>query len=392
MTPYRGDRTGLVWDERFARYDPTPASSNVWNAPFSSADGLESKRRIWSLLQASGLASGLAPIAPRPAGEQELLRAHSSAYLDRLAALAATGGGDAGDSASVSSSSLPVARLAAGGCIEAADRIMRGDVRNAYALVRPRGHHAERDRRRGYCVFSNAVVAARHLQAVHGIERIAIVDWDVHHGNGAQKAFYGERSVLTVSLHQEGYYPADSGGVDERGAGAGLGSNLNLPLPPGSGHGAYLAAFDEIVLPALAAFRPEFMIVACGFDAAIGDPFGRMLCTSETFRQMTKAVRDIADTHAGGRVLFCQEGGYSPSYAAYCALAVMEELSGIRTAVQDPLLAWYADIGGQDLQLHQAVRIEALGRILDVSPVRARHAACVPQSADKSPSGQQDAA
>ncbi|MGX1307045.1 acetoin utilization deacetylase AcuC-like enzyme [Amorphus suaedae] len=392
MTPTQGDRTGLVWDERFARYDPAPASPNGWNAPFSSADGLESKRRIWSLLQASGLASGLAPIAPRPAGEQELLRAHSSAYLDRLSALAAGGGGDAGDSALVSRSSLPVARLAAGGCIEAADRIVRGDVRNAYALVRPRGHHAERERGRGFCVFANAVLAARHLQAVHGIERIAIIDWDVHHGNGAQKAFYAERNVLTVSLHQEGYYPADSGGVDERGEGAGLGSNLNLPLPPGSGHGAYLSAFDEIVLPALAAFRPEFVIVACGFDAAIGDPFGRMLCTSETFRQMTKAVRDIADVHAGGRVLFCQEGGYSPSYAAYCALAVMEELSGIRTAVQDPLLAWYADIGGQDLQLHQAVRIEALGRILGVSPALGRAENSAPQRAAKGIGRQRDAA
>ncbi len=265
---------------------------------------------------------------------------------------------------------LSTGKLAAGGCIEVVDHVARGYLRNEYALVRPRGHHAERDRGRGFCIFANAVLAARHLQAVHGVGRIAIVDWDVHHGNGAQAAFYADPSVLTVSLHQEAYYPADTGGVEERGTGDGYGACLNLPLPPGSGHGAYVSAFDAIVVPALDRFRPEFVIVSCGFDAAIGDPFGRMLCTSETFRAMARSVRQIADTHADGRVVFCQEGGYSPNYAAYCALAVMEDLAGVRTEVEDPLLAWYAALGGQDLQLHQAVRIDALGRALCVDAPR----------------------
>ena len=164
---------------------------------------------------------------------------------------------------------------------------------------------------RGYCVFGNLVLMVRHAQRRHGLGRVAVVDWDVHHGNGTESAFIDDPSVLTLSIHQERCYPVDSGRLHVVGTGRGAGTNLNIPLPPGSGHGAYLAAFDRVVLPALHRFRPELIVIASGLDASAMDPLGRMLCTSETYRAMAGArhggrggsVRRPAVGHPRGRIL-----------------------------------------------------------------------------------------
>lgn len=357
MTSTDPRRTAIIWDERFAWHDAGRASTNPWAEPYPALDRPESKRRIWSLLQASGLAEKLVVLKPRFATEGELLHFHSKGYVDRVKALSEAGGGDAGESARLGPNGFEIARLAAGACIEATDAVMRSRVDNAYALVRPCGHHAEADRGRGFCIFGNVVLAVEHASKVHGAKRIAVIDWDVHHGNGTQTAFYADPDVLTISVHQDGYYPTDSGGIEETGEGKGRGANINVPLPAGSGHEAYLAAFDEVIAPAIDRFRPELIVVACGYDAAVSDPLGRMLCHSETYRLLTRRVVALAARHCGNRLVVCQEGGYSPTYAPFCGLAVVEELCGIRTAVEDPLLGWYANLAGQRLQAHQRVAI-----------------------------------
>lgn len=351
--------TGIVWDERYAWHDAGPSSTSPWVEPYPALDRPEAKRRLWSLLEASGLAARLTPIRARPATEEELLRFHAASYVERVRNIAAAGGGDAGESARFGRNGFEIARLAAGGCIAAVDAVLRGEVQNAYALVRPAGHHAEPDRGRGFCIFANVVLAVEHARRAHGVKRVAVVDWDVHHGNGTQMAYYADPNVLTISLHQEGCYPMDSGSASEIGEGAGRGANINLPLPPGSGDGAYRTALDCVVIPALTQFRPELIVVASGYDAAANDPLGRMLCHSETYRAMAAAVLQAARSMCGGRLVVCHEGGYSPTYAPFCGLAVIETLSGERTDVQDPMLAWYASLGGQALQPHQAKVIGA---------------------------------
>jgi acetoin utilization deacetylase AcuC-like enzyme len=356
-------RTGLVAHELYFWHDPGSGAGFSTSSPFVQPDhhpeSPDSKRRLLALLEVSGLAGQLTRIAPRPAEYGELRYFHTERYIEAVRNLSAAGGGPIGDSASIGAGSYEIARLAAGGCIEAADAVLEGRVTNAYALVRPPGHHAEADQGRGYCVFGNVVLLVRHAQRAHGLQRIAVVDWDVHHGNGTESAFIEDPSVLTVSLHQDRCYPLDAGQLEVIGAGSAAGSNLNIPLPPGSGHGAYLAAFDRVVLPALQRFRPQLIVVASGLDASAMDPLGRMLCTSETYRAMAARVVAAADSLCAGRLVATHEGGYSNAYVPFCGLAVIEEFAGIRTPVVDPYLEELMYMGGQELQPHQAAAVDA---------------------------------
>ena len=196
-------------------------------------------------------------------------------------------------------------------------------------------------------------------RAARGIGKGAVVDWDVHHGNGTQQAFYDDPETLTISLHQDGLFPLGSGTLGERGEGAGQGFNINVPLPPGTGTGGYLAAFDRIVLPALRRFKPEMIVVCSGFDASALDPLGRMMLHSEAFRALTRRLMAAADDLCGGRLALSHEGGYSASYVPYCGLAVMEELSGFRTAIDDPFITNFSGYPGQELMPHQDAAIAA---------------------------------
>jgi acetoin utilization deacetylase AcuC-like enzyme len=328
--------------------------------PGNSFENPEPKRRLYNLVEASGLAACLTRIAPREATFDELTRFHTREYLERLEASSRGAGGDAGEFTPFGHHSYDIACLAAGGVIEAVDAVLAGRVDNAYALVRPPGHHAEADRGRGFCLLGNVALGVMHARAAHDLARVAVVDWDVHHGNGTQAAFYEDPAVLTISLHQDRAYPLDSGAWTENGTGRGLGYNLNVPLPAGCGDGAYRAAFDRVVLPALYRMRPELIVVACGFDACFLDPLGRMLCHSGTFREMTRLLKAAADDLCGGRLMLSHEGGYSPEYVPACGLAVIEELSGVRTAFEDTAGAVAALTAGQDLQPHQSAAIDAV--------------------------------
>src|SRR5690606_30457793 len=198
-----------------------------------------------------------------------------------------------------------------------------------------------------------------------GLERVAVLDWDVHHGNGTQWAFYDDPGVLTMSIHQDRLYPIESGALEERGKGKGEGYNLNIPLPPGSGHDAYIATIERVVLPALNRFRPQLIVIASGFDASVLDPLARMMSHSETYRRLTELMMGAADALCDGRLVVCLDGGYAPVYIPYGGLPVIETLSGHRTAIQDPMAAWVAQIGGHDLQPHQDAAIERAAALVE---------------------------
>lgn len=356
--------TGWVWQERYAWHDAghgagaLPVSEVV--EPEDHVESAASKRRFRNLVEVSGLLDRLVAIPPRPATEEELFRFHAPEYVAGIRELSASGGGRSDVETHVGRGSYEIALLAVGGCIEAVDAVLDGRVKNAYALVRPPGHHAGSDRSCGFCIFANTALAAMHARKARGLSRVAIVDWDVHHGNGTEEAFYEDPSVLTVSLHQDNNFPVGSGKAEHAGAAEGEGYNLNVPLPPGSGEGAYVAAFERVVDPALRSFRPELVLVASGFDASALDPMGRQMLHSEAYRRLTRILMEVADEVCEGRLVMCHEGGYSTSYVPFCGLAVVEELSGIGTGVEDPFLAELESWAYHDLQAHQDAVISAL--------------------------------
>lgn len=350
-------RTGLVFDEQYLWHDTgtgwiLPAGPTMIQ-PFLHPENPETKRRIINLWQRSGLLEQLVAVDPSPADVQAIQAVHDREYIDNIARISAAGGGDAGGLTPFGLGSYEIALLSAGGCIAAVDAVMDGVVDNAYAMVRPPGHHSLPDSGMGFCIFNNASIAVKHLQTERGVTRVAMVDWDVHHGNGQEAIFYSDPSVLTISTHQDCCFPPDSGHLADIGEGAGIGANLNVPLPPGSGHEAFVAAYDRVVLPALERFNPEFIVVPSGFDGNNFDPLGRMMAHSETFRAMATLLVDAADRLCEGRIVFTHEGGYAAAYVPFVGLAVAEAISGISTGVIDPYLAICQGSAGHDLQPHQ---------------------------------------
>ena len=321
--------------------------------PETHAENAETKRRFRNLLEVSGLLDSLVPLKAQPATEQQVLRFHTPRYLQKIQQLSNADGGDAGGFTVVGRGSYEIALLSAGGVITAAEAVLKGEVDNAYALVRPPGHHAVADSAMGFCVFANAVLAGMHLLEEHQLDRIAYVDWDVHHGNGTQDAFYNDPRALTISVHQDNCFPPDSGHMTENGCDKGEGYNINVPLPPGSGVGAYEEAFNLVVIPALEKFKPQIIIVPSGFDAGAYDPLGRMQMHSDGYRNLTKKLMQVADKVCDGKLMMCHEGGYNPHTVPFYGLAVMEQLSGITTSVEDPFLPIMAGLGGQLMQPHQ---------------------------------------
>ena len=272
-------------------------------------------RAIVGRLEAGGLLSQLVQIAPHPPDADWIaswiVKVHSPSYLKELQRHTPQQGRVALDpDTSMSPGSLNAAYLAVGGALAAADAIVEGKVRNAFCAVRPPGHHAESTHAMGFCLFNNVAIAARYLQQRHGLERIAIVDWDVHHGNGTQHAFYEDASVFFFSTHQYPYYPG-TGKADETGAGRGVGYTKNVPLPAGMGDAEYRRIFDTILRPALKAYRPDAIIISAGFDAHRDDPLAGMNLSTEGYVALSRVVREIAGEFSQGRILSCLEGGYN---------------------------------------------------------------------------------
>lgn len=361
--------TGFLWEEFYDWHDigagAGPLRAGGWMEPGERPmENQATKRRMYSLLQACGLLDRLTRVRARAATAEELGRHHTPEYVGSVRSLSAAEGGSVGLDAFVGRGSYEVAALSAGGAIAATEAVLEGAVENVYALLRPPGHHALPDTGMGGCIFNNIVLAALHARERYGIERIAIVDWDVHHGNGAQSAFAEDPSVLTISIHQQDVFPPESGRIEENGTGAGAGSAINVPLPPGSGIGAYRSAFERVIVPALDVFAPQLLFVACGFDACGMDPMGRQLLAPAAFGELTAAMLGVAARHCDQRLVVIHEGGYHPALVPFCGLSVIEQLSGEQSGVEDPYSPLIAGMAGQELAGHQAELIDRAAELV----------------------------
>lgn len=262
-------------------------------------------------LREAGLLSDLDPIPVTPAEDSALELVHTPEYLQLVEREVAAGRRElsTGDT-SVNGSSVHAARMAAGCAIAAVDAVFSGAAKNAFCATRPPGHHASADVGMGFCVFNSVAVAARHAQRKWSADRVLIVDWDVHHGNGTQDIFYRDGSVLFFSTHQSPWYPG-TGERSERGDGAGEGLTINCPFPAGTAGAQIRAALEQVLAPRLEAFRPDLVLVSAGFDSRVNDPLGRFLLVDDDFHQLTVRLMDIADRFCAGRLVSVLEGGYS---------------------------------------------------------------------------------
>ena len=302
----------------------------------------ETKRRLKNLIEVTGLASDLQMTGAEPATWEDLSRVHPESYLNEFKALSDAGGGELGLRTPFGKGGFEIAAQSAGLAKDALSAVLNGTYANSYSLSRPPGHHCLPDFPNGFCLFNNIAVAIEAARTQGLAERFVVLDWDVHHGNGTEAIFLQRNDVLTISLHQDRNFPIDTGAADVRGEGAGTNHNINIPLPPGTGHVGYLAAMEQIALPAIAAFKPDVIIVACGFDAALIDPLSRMLATAETFSELTRATKKMAETVCDGRLVLVHEGGYSEVYVPFCGHAVLEVLAESSIHAEDPYAAMFA--------------------------------------------------
>lgn len=357
--------TGFVWHERFMWHTPGPATGV---APMTGAfepgaypENAQTKRGLKNLLDGYGVTKRLKPLEFGAVADATLRQFHTRGYLDRVALACRVPGSDAGHGALVGRAFDEIARLAVGGAQAAVLSVLDGTVDNAYVLCRPPGHHAERDRGRGFCIYNNVALAVMTARRDTMLRRVAIIDWDVHHGNGTQQAFYENPEVLTLSIHQEMLYPPNMGHLDEVGEGPGEGFNVNVPLPAGTGGDAYLHAFDVVVEPALRAFQPELIVVACGFDASYFDPLGHMLLVASHFGEMAERICRLATELCSGRLVMVHEGGYSEFYVPFCGAAVIDKIVGSPSGIEDPY-APTAGVANQRLMAHQEAAIDAAAK------------------------------
>lgn len=304
-------RTGLVTHALFHRHDTGPSH------PERAARLAAIENRI----EESGLARDTERLEAPSIDPLALAPVHDARYVARVEQAIARGARvlDQGDTR-VSSDSWRAALCAAGGALAAVDRVVAGQWKNAFVAARPPGHHAERAEAMGFCLFNNAALAAHHLRTQLGLERVAILDWDVHHGNGTQHLFEEDPSVFYASLHQWPLYPG-TGAAEERGTGAGEGATLNAPQPPGAGDREWLGALERTVLPALEAFRPQFFLISAGFDAHARDPLAQTQLSTDAYRRMTELVIELAQRTCAGRIVSLLEGGYDLQALAECAEA-----------------------------------------------------------------------
>jgi acetoin utilization deacetylase AcuC-like enzyme len=323
--------TGLVLDERCLAHVNPPGGMPFGTFPdWATVGAFERPERLALLLQVltgSGVLAQLTRVPAREATRDELLLAHTGAHVDLLEQLFAGEPQQVGHESWAGAASREPALLAVGGLLEAVDAVLSGRLDNAFVAARPPGHHAEPDKAMGFCLFNATAIAARWAQREHGVERVAILDWDVHHGNGTEAVFRDDPSVLTVSLHQAGLYPYDTGFDSWEG-------NLNVPLPPGTGDTAYLEAWDSIVAPAVRDFSPDLVLLGAGQDAAASDPLGRLSLTYGGFRALADRAMELSD----GRAVGFLEGGYSLMHMPLCTLAVIEGLAGLQPSFdEDPI-------------------------------------------------------
>jgi acetoin utilization deacetylase AcuC-like enzyme len=333
---------GYAYSPRVLAHDPPPSTVEVGGRPFPLGAANVAQALLTAqaheLVERSALAGALQRIAPAPAPDEALLAVHTEDYLARLRGAGAGGPWD-GEHAPVTPATWDAARLTVGGVLAAVDAVMDGGIERALVHARPAGHHAEPDRAFASTYLNNAACGAEHALR-RGAGRVAIVDWDVHVGNGAERIFWDRPDVLAVSLHQQDWYPAHAGHVRAAGGPRAEGATVNVPLPPACTDAGYLLAFDAVVAPVVRAFRPDLILVAAGQDASVLDPTGRMLVSAAGFRALAGRAATLAGEVCGGRLVACTEGGYSPVYNPFCFLAVLEGLAGTSGGIPDP---WSGD-------------------------------------------------
>lgn len=367
---------GYLWDTLYGWTDTgsggfTPADPAAGLQPIGHhVAHADTKRRFHEAVQVSPLRNHLTTLEPEHALDEDLLRVHAAEHVELIKTQSQNPkGGDAGDGVSpFGKGGYDIGRLAAGGAMRAVEAVVKGEVDTAYALINPPGHHAERARGRGFCLFNNASVAAAYAKEKLGLTRVAIVDWDVHHGNGTQEIWWDNGDVLTISLHQNKCFPPESGFREDNGTCAGQGAALNIPLPPGSGNAVYELAVKDVVIPALKAFQPELIIVASGFDASVMDPLARQMVTQQGFKNMTEQILGVAEEICDGKIAFVQEGGYSPYYLPVCGLGVLEVLTGTDTGFGDPFAALFSTQGVDDLFDHQRHEVAEAAKLVAKVP------------------------
>jgi len=334
--------TGFIYDESYFWHDNGSGALHLASGGYVQShiygEDPETKRRFKNLMDICGLTPQLKSIAPEPATREDIELFHLPSYIDKVKELSDANGGDAGQIAIVGRGSYEIALLSAGGAMTAVDSVMDGNVQNVYALTRPPGHHAEAQEGMGFCLFNNVAIAAKHAKRKYNLERILVLDWDVHHGNGTEQAFYEDDSTLFISLHQDRLFPAERGYVEHTGEGKGEGYNVNIPLPAGTGNAGYMNAFEKIVGPIVDQFKPELIIVSAGQDPNFFDPLARMMVTADGFGRFANFMKNLAEKHCDGRLVLCHEGGYSAAYVPFCSLAIVEAISGIKTDVEDPFM------------------------------------------------------
>ena len=304
-------KTGFVYHPNYLNHDTGP------NHP-ERPDRL---RASLAALQQNDIWNQLHPIEPTPANIAQLCYVHETAYPEHIqqhceAEIPLT------YDTSVVKASFDIALLSTGGVLRAADAVATGTVQNAFAMVRPPGHHATQNRSMGFCLFNNIAIAARYLQREHGVGKVAIVDWDVHHGNGTQDIFYEDESVFFFSIHQSPLYPG-TGSSYERGSGKARGTTLNVPVPAGSGDSEYTEIFTEVLIPTLQDFSPEFTLISAGFDAHYLDPLAEIEITAEGFSTLTDLILEFTE----GCVVSALEGGYSLEGVSESVVAHVERLA-----------------------------------------------------------------
>ncbi|MCB1879699.1 MAG: histone deacetylase [Gammaproteobacteria bacterium] len=272
----------------------------------------------------------IVPVLPRSAEPEWVQQIHTSRYMARAETACRRNSShlDSLDVA-ISTRSFDVALQAAGGALELGDRVVSGALDNAFGLIRPPGHHAEQDMALGFCLFNNIAILARYLQKQHGLQKVLILDWDVHHGNGTQHTFEEDPSVFYVSLHQYPYYPG-TGAVAETGKGRGRGATLNCPMPAGADDNDYQSAFTDRILPAVNAFGPEIVLISAGFDAHAADPLAQINLSTECYSWMSERMMEVADQHADGKLIALLEGGYDLKALAHSAAAHLRVLAGLK--------------------------------------------------------------
>jgi len=307
---------GYVLDEIFVQH----------RAPSGHPERPARVEAIRDALRAAGVASRGTQIAVRPASDDELVRVHAAGYLDQLARLLPGKSGWLDADTYYSPHSWDVARTAAGSACELATRVIAGELGRGIAVVRPPGHHATRDRAMGFCLFNNVAAAAAAARAA-GAAKVAIVDWDVHHGNGTQEIFWDDPSVLYLSVHQFPYYPG-TGAPTELGGERARGATINVGLPGGSSDADYLAVIDHVFLPALHRFAPDLILISAGFDAYQHDPLAGMRVSHAGFAAMARRLRRAADRWAGGRIVAVLEGGYDLDGLGGGMTATLDALTG----------------------------------------------------------------